>query len=146
MRLAHRFDVGRVTQSPLGNARALKSCSSVMQQSVSIRRPLLVSGRYVLVNIILDMSLAYGLTTRPCANTIIDTVTYTLLTGVGTYRRCGGFGRCSEPLRAGTTSSCGTLGPVIHSTYPYPTYGGVGTASGGLQGARRLAYDPVVIG
>ena len=47
-----------------------------MQQSVSIRRPLLVSGRYVLVNIILDMSLAYGLTTRPRANTIIDTVTY----------------------------------------------------------------------
>ena len=32
------------------------------------------------------------------------------------------------------------------TTYPYPTYGGVGTASGGLQGARRLAYDPVVIG
>ena len=58
------------------HALALKSCSSVMQQSVSIRRPLLVSGRYVLVNIILDMSLAYGLTTRPRANTIIDTVTY----------------------------------------------------------------------
>ena len=65
-------------------ARALKSCSSVMQQSVSIRRPLLVSGRYVLVNIILDMSLAYGLTTRPRANTIIDTVTYLV---DGTYRR-----------------------------------------------------------
>ena len=47
-----------------------------MQQGVSKRRPLLVSGRYVLVNIILDMSLAYGLTTRPRANTIIDTVTY----------------------------------------------------------------------
>ena len=47
-----------------------------MQQSVSIRRPLLVSDRYVLVHIILDMSLAYGLTTRPRANTIIDTVTY----------------------------------------------------------------------
>ena len=84
VRLAHIFDVGRVTQSPLGNARALKSCSSVMQQSVSIRRPLLVSGRYVLVNIILDMSLAYGLTTRPRANTIIDTVTYLV---DGTYRR-----------------------------------------------------------
>ena len=55
-----------------------------MQQSVSIRRPLLVSGRYVLVNIILDMSLAYGLTTRPRANTIIDTVTYLV---DGTYRR-----------------------------------------------------------
>ena len=84
VRLAHRFDVGRVTQSPLGNARALKSCSSVMQQSVSKRRPLLVSGRYMLVNIILDMSLAYGLTTRPRANTIIDTVTYLV---DGTYRR-----------------------------------------------------------
>ena len=47
-----------------------------------------------------------------------------------------------EPPQAGTTSSRGTLGPVIHSTYPYPTYGGVGPASGGLQGARRLAYDP----
>ena len=47
-----------------------------MQRSVSIRRPLLVSGRYVLLNIILDMPLAYGLTTRPRANTIIDTVTY----------------------------------------------------------------------
>ena len=45
---------------------------------------LLVSGRYVLVNIILDMSLAYGLTTRPRANTIIDTVTYLV---DGTYRR-----------------------------------------------------------
>jgi site-specific DNA-cytosine methylase len=33
----------------------------------------------------------------------------------------GGLGRCSEPPRAGTTSSRGTLGPVIHSTYPYPT-------------------------
>jgi len=55
-----------------------------MQQSVSIRRPLLVSGRYVLVNIILDMSLAYGLTTRPRANTIIDTITYLV---DGTYRR-----------------------------------------------------------
>ena len=74
------YDVYRIP----GNARALKSCSSVMQQSVSIRRPLLVSGRYVLVNIILDMSLAYGLTTRPRANTIIDTVTYLV---DGTYRR-----------------------------------------------------------
>ena len=55
-----------------------------MQQSVSIRRPLLVSGRYVLVNIILDMSFAYGLTTRPRANTIIDTVTYLV---DGTYLR-----------------------------------------------------------
>ena len=73
-----------MTQSPLGNARALKSCSSVMQQSVSIRRPLLVSDRYVLVNIILDTSLEYGLTTRPRANTIIDTVTYLV---DGTYRR-----------------------------------------------------------
>ena len=44
-----------------------------MQQSVSIRRPLLVSGRYVLVNIKLDMSLAYGLTKRPRANKIIAT-------------------------------------------------------------------------
>ena len=26
--------------------------------------------------------------------------------------------------------------------YPYPTYGGVGTASGGLQAARRLATSP----
>ena len=41
-------------------------------------------GRYVLVNIILDMPLAYGLTTRPRANTIIDTVTYLV---DGTYRR-----------------------------------------------------------
>ena len=106
-----------------------------MQQSVSIRRPLLVSGRYVLVNIILDMYLEYGLTTRPRANTIIDTVTYLVVTGPID----GGSGRCSEPPRAGTTSSRRTLGPVIHSTYQYPTYGGVGTASGGLQGARRLA-------
>ena len=29
-----------------------------------------------MVNIILDMYLEYGLTTRPRANTIIDTVTY----------------------------------------------------------------------
>ena len=61
-----------------------------MQQSVSIRRPLLVSGRYVLVNIIINMSLAYGLTTRPRANTIIDTVTYLV---DGTYSCIdGGFG------------------------------------------------------
>ena len=58
--------------------------SSVMQQSVSKRRPLLVSDRYVLVNIILDMSLAYGLTKRPRANTIIDTVTYLV---DGTHQR-----------------------------------------------------------
>ena len=100
----------------------------------------------MLVNIILDMSLAYGLTTRPHANTIIDTVTYTLLTGPIYSCIDGGFGRCSEPPRAGTTSSRGTLGPVIHSTYPYPTYGGVGTASGGLQGARRLSYGKLPIG
>ena len=111
-----------------------------MQQSVSIRRPLLVSDRYVLVNIILDMSLAYGLTTRPRANTIIDTVTYLV---DGTYRRW--FWGCSEPPRAGTASSRGTIGPGIHSIHPYPTYGGVGTASGGLQGPRRLAYDPVTL-
>ena len=55
-----------------------------MQQNVSIRRPLLVCGGYVLVNIILDMPLEYGLTTRPRANTIIDTVTYLV---DGTYRR-----------------------------------------------------------
>ena len=42
-------------------------------------RTLLVSGRYVLVNIILDMSLAYGLTITQRANTIIDTVTYLVL-------------------------------------------------------------------
>ena len=84
--------------------------------------------------IILDMSLAYGLTTRPHANTIIDTVTYLV---DGTYRRW--FWGCSEPPRAGTASSRGTLGPVIHYTCPYPTDGGVGPASGGLQGARRLA-------
>ena len=55
-----------------------------MQQSVSKRRPLLVSGRYVLVTILLDTSLAYELTTRPRANTIIDTVTYLV---DGTYQR-----------------------------------------------------------
>ena len=60
---------------------------------------------------------------------------HTLLTGPID----GGLGRCSEPPRAGTTSSRGTLGPVIHSTCPYPTDGGKKTASGGLQGARRLA-------
>ena len=38
----------------------------------------------MLVNIILDTYLAYGLTTRPRANTIIDTVTYLV---DGTYRR-----------------------------------------------------------
>ena len=51
-----------------------------------------------------------------------------------------------EPPQAGTTSSRGTLGPVIHYTYPYPTGGGVGTASGGLPCARRLAtgsYSPI---
>ena len=156
MRLAHRFDASPQSSdfqshhyscihlrlpydSGLGTwpARALKSCSSVMQQSVSIRRPLLVSDRYVLVNIILDTSLEYGLTTRPRANTIIDTVTYLV---DGTYRRW--FWGCSEPPRAGTTSSRGTLGPEIGYIYPYPTYGGVETASGGLQAARRLATSP----
>ena len=67
---------------------------------------------------------------------------HTLLTGPID----GGSGRCSEPPRAGTTLSWGTLGPVIYYIYPYPTYGGVGPASGGLQGARRLAYDPDHIG
>ena len=83
------------------------------------------------------MTLEYGLTTRTRANTIIDTVTYLV---DGTYRRW--FWGCSEPPRAGTTSSRGTLGPEVHYMYPYPTYGSVGPASGGLQGARRLAYDP----
>ena len=111
--------------------------------SVSIRRPLLVSGRYVLVNIILDMSLACGLTTRPRADTIIDTVTYLV---DGTYPLIdGGFGRCSEPPRAGTTSSRGSIGPVIHYIHPYPTYGGVGPASGGLQGALGLASGPIIL-
>ena len=58
---------------------------------------------------------------------------HTLLTGPID----GGFGRCSEPPRAGTTSSRGTIGPGIHYTHPYPTYGGVGGASGG----RRIDYN-----
>ena len=47
----------------------------------------------MLVNIILDMSLAYGLTIRPRANTIIDTVTY-LVDGTFDLDYCidGGFG------------------------------------------------------
>ena len=47
-----------------------------MQPSVIVRRFLLVSGLGELVTIILDTSLACGLTVRPRANTIIDTVTY----------------------------------------------------------------------
>ena len=57
-----------------------------MQQSVSIRRPLLVSGRYVLVNIILDISLAYAVRahdkTAPRANGTQSSIpSHTLLTG-----------------------------------------------------------------
>ena len=47
-----------------------------MQPSVIVRRFMLVSGLGELVPIILDTSLACGLTVRPRANTIIDTVTY----------------------------------------------------------------------
>jgi hypothetical protein len=47
-----------------------------MQPSVIVRRFMLVSGLGELVPIILDTSLACGLTVRPCANMIIDTVTY----------------------------------------------------------------------
>ena len=47
-----------------------------MQPSVIVRRFLLVSGLGELVPIILDTSLACGLTVRARANTIIDTVTY----------------------------------------------------------------------
>ena len=145
MRLAHRSDVGRVTQSPLGNARALKSCSSVMQQSVSIRRPLLVSGRVCVGKYHtrhVSRVRAHDKTkTAREHNHRYHHIPCCMLTGPID----GGFGRCSEPPRAGTTSSRGTLGPVIHSKYPYPTYSGVGTASGGLQGARRLAYDPGVV-
>ena len=47
-----------------------------MQPSVIVLRFMLVSGLGELVPIILDTSLACGLTVRPHANTIIDTVTY----------------------------------------------------------------------
>ena len=105
---------------------------------------MLVSGLGELVPIILDTSLACGLTVRARANTIVDTVTY--LVDVLTRRLDGGLGRCSEPPWAGATSSRGNHGPVIRSRYPYPTYGGVGPASGGLQGTRRLSYDPSLVG
>ena len=64
-----------------------------------------------------------------------------LPSGDGTSRRGPSEGTWRRRW-AGATSSRGTIGPEVHSMYPYPTYGGVGTASGGLQGARRLAYDP----
>ena len=110
---------------------------SVMQPSVIVRRFMLVSGLGELVPIILDTSLACGLTERPRTNTIIDTVTY-LVTG----RLDGAPGSSSEPPWAGATSSRGNHGPVIRYRYPYPTYGGVGPASGGLQGTLRLVPDP----
>ena len=47
-----------------------------MQPSVIVLRFMLVSGLGELVPIILDTSLACGLTVRTRANTIIDTVTY----------------------------------------------------------------------
>ena len=47
-----------------------------MQPSVIVRRFMLVSGLGELVPIILDTSLACGLTVRARANTIVDTVTY----------------------------------------------------------------------
>ena len=34
----------------------------------------------------------------------------------------------------------------MSSRYPYPTYGGVGPAAGGLKGTRRLSYDPNLVG
>ena len=113
-----------------------------MQPSVIVLRFMLVSGLGELVPIILDTSLACGLTVRPRANTIIDTVTY-LVDETSTVD--GGLGRCSEPPWAGATSSRGNHGPVIRYMYPYPTYGGVGPAAGGLQGTHRLSYDPVPI-
>ena len=47
-----------------------------MQPSVIVLRFMLVSGLGELVPIILDTSLACGLTVRARANTIVDTVTY----------------------------------------------------------------------
>ena len=41
----------------------------------------------------------------------------------------------------------GTIGPCVHSTYPYPTYGGVGTASGGRRVDSNEAFiyaDPIL--
>ena len=51
----------------------------------------------------------------------------------------------NDSISLSVLRSRGTLGPVIHSAYPYPTYGGVGPASGGLQGARRLAYAALLV-
>ena len=79
---------------------------SVMHQSVSIRRPLLVSGRYVLVNIILDMSLRTG-SRQDRARTQSSIPSHTLLT---TYRLW--FWGCSEPPRTGATSAV-VLGPAM---------------------------------
>ena len=67
-----------------------------------------------------------------------------LPSGDGTSRRGPSEGTWRRRW-AGATSSRGAIGSVIRSKHPYPTYGGVGTASGGLQGAHRLAYDPGVV-
>ena len=115
-----------------------------MQPSVIVRRFMLVSGLGELVPIILNTSLACGLTVRPRANTIVDTVTY-LVDETSSSTVDGGLGRRSEPPWAGATSSRGNHGPVIRSRYPYPTYSGVGPAAGGLQGTHRLSYDPSIV-
>ena len=47
-----------------------------MQPSVILRRFMLVSGLGESVPIVVNTSLACGLTVRPLANTIIDTITY----------------------------------------------------------------------
>ena len=113
-----------------------------MQPSVIVLRFMLVSGLGELVPIILDTSLACGLTVRPRANTIIDTVTYL----VDETSRRWSWEVFRATVWAGATSSRGNHRcPVVRSRYPYPTYGGVGPAAGGLQGTRRLSYDAVIL-
>ena len=81
-----RFDVGRV--SHIGNAR-LKSCSGVSAYVVRCSAA-------VCVDIIIDMSLAYGLTTSTGANTPYRHIPYD-----GTYRRwLGGVHRWWARRRA----------------------------------------------
>ena len=110
VRMSHRFDAGRVNQSPLGNARAsshaLLSCRIVsvyvVRCSCSACMCWYISYSIRLLRMDSRQDRAHKHNHRYRL--------HTLLTGPID----GGFGRCSEPPRAGMTSSRGTIGPRVY--------------------------------
>ena len=141
VRLSYRFDVGRVTQSPLGHARALShallSCSIVSVNAVCCSYP---AGTCMCCWYTLHFRTPLcTYKTRGAPAKLTPGHTARDFTPAGVVRRSIAMSKDA----AGAAERASQ--PAQRDPYPSPDqrptsyYGGVGTASRGLQGARGLA-------